>query len=495
MKHQYIPLYTSFFKESFPKTYTEIAIKKACKIIGQRIGTKLYPSLIKQDVIKADGRKLSGIIATFGSVKQIRFNWKMTDTSSTIVGVDIWENVKQKLFTPTKELVFENDENILQIIDAIVQAIQSKEKNAVLKIVESADRMREDVIAVDTKTQGKVSQEVRASINAWSEGMGIDDSKLANTRFATLFSDFSYWYEEVNTDKSLKKLNYGTFRNYLLAYMEKYNIVNIFMRSIVSKDGTKERVIVTDEVSERNFNKELYKLDMSDQFALARANINQVLSGMRVATCISGKAGTGKTELVKNILGELKGKAKIVYLKGDVSKPVDLYNKIAETNGDNVVVVWDDMDTPFVKKQQFASLLKSAFDPNMRIMSFIDSKHGDDKKKKSEFLVKSRFIIITNISKDRMDSAVESRLNPVEISADNKGMLDYLHMNLDGILPEYKIPREVKVEVLDFMYSVLKDIKFINFRVFQDALRYRFCEPLDPKWKKFVYSMLTKTVK
>ena len=60
--------------------------------------------------------------------------------------------------------------------------------------------------------------------------------------------------------------------------------------------------------------------------------------------------------------------------------------------------------------------------------------------------------------------------------------------------------RDIKCAVIHFVNGfpgpdIHKDIKFINFRVFQDALRYRFCEPLAPKWKKFVYSMLTKTVK
>lgn len=501
MKHQYLKLYTPFFtsdkyNEAFIKGSVQTALEKACKIIGRRLGTKMYLSILPQSVIKQDGRRLSGLIATFDRVKQIRFNWKTTDTSNHIVGVDIWYNVKVKLFKPDKEIVFDKDENILQIIDAVVQAIQNEtEIDSVIKIVESEDRMREDVVTVDPKTMGKVSQAIKDSITAWSTAMGVDDEKLINTRFATLYRDFQYFASEINTDPNLKILNFNTFRNYLLAYMDKYGIRNIHMRDIVSKEGTKEKIIVTDEVAERNFNKEIYKISMSDSFEIAKINIQQVLSGMRVATCISGKAGIGKTEIVKNILGEIKDKAKITYIKGDVSKPIDLFDKIVETNGKNSLIIWDDFDTPFLKKQQYSSILKSMFDSNMRILSFIDSKHGDDKKKKSEIKLDSRFIIITNISKDRMDSAVESRLNPVEIDADTVGMLDYMKMNLDTILPEYKIPREIKIEVIDFLYSIIKDIKYINFRVFQDALRYRYTDPENPLWKKIVYSMVTKTVK
>lgn len=501
MKHHYLQRYNPFFNsvkynESFVKGSVQVALEKACKIIGRRLGKKLYLSIIPIDVIKQDGRRLSGLIATFDRSKQIRFNWKTTDTSNHIVGVDIWNNVKVRLFKPDKEIIFDKNENILQIIDAVIQAIQNeKEIESIIKIVESEDRMREETITIDPKTQGKVSQAIKDSITAWSNTMEVDDQKLTNTRFATLYKDFQYFFSEVNEDVNLKMLNYGTFRNYLLAYLEKYDLKNIFMREVKTVSGTKEKVVVTDEIAERNFNAELYKLSTEDLFSLAKMSINQVLSGMRVATCIAGKAGTGKTELVKNILGEIRGKANIVYLKGDVSKPIDLFDKIVETNSKNTIVVWDDFDTPFLKKGAYSSILKAMFDSNMRILSFIDSKRGDDKKKKAEIKLDSRFIIITNVSKDRMDPAVESRLNPVEIVTDNKGMLDYINLNLDNILPEYKIPRKIKEEVLDFLFSILKNIRYINFRVFQDALRYRYCEPMDPLWKKYVFSMVSKTVK
>ncbi len=484
------------FSEDFIQGRIQIALEKAVKVIGRRLGTKLYLSIIPQSVIKGDGRKLSGLIATFDGNRQIRFNWKTVDSSNKIVGVDIWNNVKTKLFKPDKELVFDKSENILQIIDAVVQGIRDeKSVDAVIKIVESEDRLREDAIVVDPKTQGKVSAEIKRVIDQWSEDMDIDTNKLINTRFSTLWNDYLYWKSEINTDATLKVLNYGSFRNYLLAIMEKHGLQNIFMRQVVSKAGTKEKVIVTDEIEEKNFNAELYKLTLSDQFELAKANINQVLSGKKIATCVSGLPGLGKTRLVRDILGEIRSKAKIVYLKGGVSKPIDLFDKIVSTNGKNVVCVMDDFDIPFIQKKQFESLLKAMFDPTLRILTYIDSKHGDDKKKKSEIKLDSRFIIITNVSKDKMDSAVESRLNPVEISGNAKEVLDYMHMNLDNILPQFKIPRKIKIEVLDFLYSILKNIRYINFRVFEDALRYRYCEPENPLWKKFVFSMVSKSVK
>lgn len=499
MNNQYRTPYKPFFskefylQEDFIRGQVQTALEKAVKIIGRRLGKKLYLSIIPQSVIKGDGRRLSGLIATFDGNRQIRFNWKTTDTSNKIVGVDIWNNVKVKLFKPDKEVVFDKGENILQIIDAVIQAIQDEKTiDSVIRIVESEDRMREDVVSVDPKTQGKVSLAIKETIDKWSEDMGIDADKLVNTRLSTLWSDYEYWRNEVSTDTNLKVLNYGTFRNYLIALMDKHGLKNIFMRSIISKEGSKEKVIVTDEIAEKNFNKELYKLTLSDQFELAEANIKQVLSGMKVATCLCGQTSMGKTELVKNILGKIKDSAKITYIKGGVSKPIDLFDKIVETNGKDRIVIFDDFDVPFIKKRDYESLLKSMFDQNLRILSYIDSKHGEDKKRKSEIKLDSRFIIISNIPKSKMDPAVEARLNPVEISGDAKETLDYLNINLDGILPEYKIPRDIKIEVLEFLYSVLKDIKFINFRIFQDALRYRYAEPENPLWKKFVYSMITK---
>lgn len=484
------------FSEDFIQGRIQIALEKAVKVIGRRLGTKLYLSIIPQDVIKADGRRLSGLIATFDGNRQIRFNWKTVDSSNKIVGVDIWNNVKTKLFKPDKELVFDKGENILQIIDAVVQGIKDENSiDAVIKIVESEDRLREDAVVVDPKTQGKVSAEIKRVIDQWSEDMDIDTNKLINTRFSTLWNDYLYWKSEINTDATLKVLNYGSFRNYLLAIMEKHGLQNIFMRQVVSKAGTKEKVIITDEIEEKNFNAELYKLTLSETFAEIKRNILSIIQGYRVCCGVVGAAGTGKTKIVTDILHKEAKGFKIKYIKGGIYKPQDLYKVLVENNSPKHIIVFDDTES-FISKsgyKKFEGLTKAMLSSEFRIVSLISDKTGSDKKMPEEILLKSKIIIISNLQKEQLPEPVYSRLLPVEVNADVSEMTDYIELNLDNIFPGIpQITKEIKREVIDLIRKYRKDIKHLDFRIFQQCIIYRVTEPENPLWKRFCMNILTK---
>jgi hypothetical protein len=495
MKHQYIIPYKPFFlSESFAKASTEIALQKACKIIGRRLGTKLYLSILPIDVIKQDGRKLSGLIATFEGRKQIRFNWKTVDTSSTIVGVDIWYDVKRKLFKPEKEIIFENDQNILQIIDAVVQAVENENAvDSVIKIVESEDRLREDAITIDPKTQGKVSQAIKEVISKWSEDMSIDDQKLTNTRFATLFKDYEYWRSEIAPNNTLKVLNYGTFRNYLLAYLEKYNLKNIFMREIITHEGVKERVIVTDEINEKAFNVELYKMSLGDTIELVKNSVRMIMQQLQNALIIGGTAGVGKSRLVKQILNEYKSQKKIKWVSGGVKTTEELY-KLFYDHAKGYTIVFDDTDSIFSKGME--DILKAAMAPEpKRVISWYSKNINDESKKyKPEFIFESSIIITTNRSKSRVSSALISRGVYIEMLYDIPEILDNIRLNLDNIMPEFpQVTYEMKLEVLNFIEKAQGSIGNVDYRLFKTALCYRAVEPESPYWKRYVLSLLKVT--
>ena len=478
------------FSEDFIQGRIQIALEKAVKVIGRRLGTKLYLSIIPQDVIKADGRRLSGLIATFDGNRQIRFNWKTVDSSNKIVGVDIWNNVKTKLFKPDKELVFDKSENILQIIDAVVQGItDEKSVDAVIKIVESEDRLRENAVVVDPKTQGKVSAEIKRVIDQWSEDMDIDTNKLINTRFSTLWNDYLYWKSEINTDATLKVLNYGSFRNYLLAIMEKHGLQNIFMRQVVSKAGTKEKVIITDEIDNKKFNDMIFQLSLADTFSLVKSDIQSVISNLKTTSIICGKAGVGKTEVVKQALHATKGAVKIKYMKGSVKRPEDLYDLLVRNNDKNQLIIMDDFDEPLLQYKKYSGLLKAMLDPNLRIVTFLSGKE----KRPEEILLKSRFIIISNLPKEKIPEPVYSRASPIEIKASPSEMIDYLEQNLNQIMKGVpQVTLEYKKEVLDFLRQYTSSIKHIDFRIFNQILIYRVTQPENPLWKKWAMMLLRK---
>lgn len=502
MKHQYLKPYTPFFdsnkyNESFIKGSVQTALEKACRLIGRRLGKKLYLSIIPQDILKQDGRRLSGLIATFDRVKQIRFNWKTTDTSNHIVGVDIWNNVKVKLFKPDKEIVFNADENILQIIDAVVQAIKNeKEIDSVIKIVESEDRMREDTITIDPKTQGKVSQAIKEVIDAWSSDMDITPERLVNTRLSTLWNDHLYWRDSVNTNSEMKVLNFGTFRNYLLALMDKHGLKNIFMRTVVSREGTKEKVIVTDEVSQKALDRELYKLTLEETFGQIKRDVQALIQGYKICIGIVGAAGTGKTKIVTDILHKEAKGYNIKYIKGGINKPADLYKILVENNSPKTIICFDDTEV-FISKagyRKFEGLTKSMLSSDLRIVSWISDKTGNDNKKKpEEILLKSKIIIISNLNKDQLPEPVYSRLLPTEVKADVSQMADYIEQNLDNVFSDIKvITREIKQEVLDLIRTYTKDIHHLDFRIFQQCIIYRVTDPSDPNWKRYCMNILTK---
>ena len=478
------------FSEDFIQGRIQIALEKAVKVISRRLGTKLYLSIIPQDVIKADGRRLSGLIATFDGNRQIRFNWKTVDSSNKIVGVDIWNNVKTKLFKPDKELVFDKSENILQIIDAVVQGItDEKSVDAVIKIVESEDRLRENAVVVDPKTQGKVSAEIKRVIDQWSEDMDIDTNKLINTRFSTLWNDYLYWKSEINTDATLKVLNYGSFRNYLLAIMEKHGLQNIFMRQVVSKAGTKEKVIITDEIDNKKFNDMIFQLSLADTFSLVKSDIQSVISNLKTTSIICGKAGVGKTEVVKQALHATKGAVKIKYMKGSVKRPEDLYDLLVRNNDKNQLIIMDDFDEPLLQYKKYSGLLKAMLDPNLRIVTFLSGKE----KRPEEILLKSRFIIISNLPKEKIPEPVYSRASPIEIKASPSEMIDYLEQNLNQIMKGVpQVTLEYKKEVLDFLRQYTSSIKHIDFRIFNQILIYRVTQPENPLWKKWAMMLLRK---
>jgi hypothetical protein len=497
MKHQYIIPYKPFFlSESFAKASTEIALQKACKIIGRRLGTKLYLSILPIDVIKQDGRKLSGLIATFEGRKQIRFNWKTVDTSSTIVGVDIWYDVKRKLFKPEKEIIFENDQNILQIIDAVVQAVENENAvDSVIKIVESEDRLREDAITIDPKTQGKVSLAIKETIDAWSSDMDITPERLVNTRLSTLWNDYMYWADSYNKNTSLKLLNYSTFRSYLVALMDKNGLKNIFMRSVTTVSGTKERVVITDEVSQKALNREIYKLSLQETFDLIGREIRSLLQGYKNVLMVTGKAGTGKTKVVTDILyKEAKGYS-IKYIKGGISKPADLYKVLVENNSTKTIICFDDTEVFLTKAgyKKFEGIVKAMLSDSLRIVSWISDKTGDSKKRPEEIVLKSKIIIISNLDKSQLPEPVYSRVIPLEISADVGQMTDYIEQNLDNVFPGYpQITKEIKQEILDLIRTYIKDVRFLDFRIFQQCIIYRVTNPEDPQWRRYCMNILSK---
>jgi hypothetical protein len=474
-------------KEAFLKGQVERAIIIALKILKQRYNIHMLLSQLPISTVKVDGRKLSGINAYTLNGKRIRFNWFTKDTSSTIISLDIWDSVR---LNPDREIDLTIYPNFIQMLPVIAKAILEDGF-----VGEIPMEISEDAPALDAKTGGKVSKETARSITAWSEETGVDEDKLTNTRLADLYKEYSYWIEEVATDETIRVVPWPTFRLYLLSYMEKYSIQNIFMRNVKVVTGTKEKVIVTDEVEEKKFNSFIYQLSLEDTFGLIKSRIRSIIQNYMIAFIVVGRAGLGKTDIVSKTLGEEAKGFKIKYIKGGISRPFDLYKILYDNNSSKTIIVFDDTDEMIsTKYKQFSGIVKAMLDPNMRIISYSSDKTGEDTGKRTdEFLLKSRIIIVSNLHKDKLPEPVYSRGNVASISATPQQILDYIEQNLNNILPEYKsITIEMKKDTLDFLRSYSKELARMDFRIFQNILKDRATDPENKNWKRWAMLSVTK---
>jgi hypothetical protein len=453
-------------KEDFLKADIEKAIVLTCKILTKRLGKKVTPVFIKDFVVQS-GKNLFGIIASVGNSQQIRFNF-LIGSSASIISIDVWNSIK---FQPDLNIVT-SDISIVKIIDIIENALQQGQaKNFILA---------EDL---SPKTQGKVSKDISDSINAWAKTMGIDDDKLAKTRMTDLYKDYSYWYQEVS-DKTLKFVPVASFRNYLLAYFEKYNIKNIFTRTVSITTASKEKLAVSKSEKEE-FDSSLYDLSLSDKFDFLRSSIVAVTRKYENALIISGMAGIGKSSTVKEILEEenVSYKESPSFIKNYTALYTFFYD-----NRDRVLV-FDDVDDIFNKK--YIGITNIALSGDKKRIIQFPSEFGKDlpKKYKKEFEFTGSIIIITNLKKNKIPASLASRGSVIEINVSIENKLDYIRQNIDKIMTEYpEATREVKLEVLDFIEKALKNIGQLDFRVFKRSVIFKLSGT--PNWKKWVFTVL-----
>lgn len=481
-------------EEAFAKESVLRVIHKTCLVLSRRIGKRISPTDLPMEFIKADGRKLAGVFCSISNGSAMRFNWKLTDKSCEIISIDYWGKIKRN---PDFELITEG-QNIIQIIDAITDFLVSPRAGTI---------MTEDA-PVSTS---KVSPDIAASIRAWSEDMNISDKDLENRRIAELYSNFEYWYKETGLAKDAKYMSNFTFRNYIMSYLAKFGIRNIFMRTIKTVDGGKEKIIISDKTEERNFDTELYKMTLADKVDFAKQSIRMLAFGLQNALIFSGGAGVGKSKMVSEALASLSG-MKVVKISGGIKTPEDLYKVFYDNNSPKTIILFDDTDT--ILGKNMLDLMKAAMAPDTtRTLSWFSNKINNDKIKKNiddidiaiakqqgydikrsnvkeyptTFKFDSKIIIITNRTKTKIDSAISSRGSVLEFVFSKNEIIDDIRKNINNIFPEYSdiLTTEMKLDALNFIEQYSSSIAQFDYRIFKTILGYRALTPEDPNWKKW----------
>ncbi len=484
--------YKKVFKEDFFVKDINKVVKLSSSVIGKRLGVTIKTSAIAGS-FERDGIKYTGIRGLMSDGRAIRFNWKFGGDSARIISIDVWNQP-----SAYPDITIETDGyNIVQIINTIVEAIEAGVPDV--------------YTFVESKIQEKkgFSPKTRDSVNAWirklvwdNDNDTIDTDKLENTKFVNLFKDYEFWHKEYGKEEGYDKVTKYPFDNFLKSRMADLGLENVFSHKVkVGKSG-KESILVDNKVA-KDFDASIYEMTLNDLMRQINGAVQFVTKGFKTATLITGTAGIGKTRQVTIALKEqgfseasdkwsargTSGK-KYKIISGDIKNPRALYQLLYDWNDPNLILVFDDVNSILKNKSNVELLRRATTNDKVREIYYSDNKINDTSRKYKPFLeFESRIIIITNLPKKKIDSAIVSRTAPVEIVATFDQIADNIRIELEEIEPKGFM--DEKLEVFQFLvYEARSMVAQLDFRIFMDALQWRLID--DPYWKKYVLQMVRK---
>jgi len=477
-------------QEDFPASNTLRALTLLHKIITKRTGKKVFWSSYPEEFKDATG-KYSAIIALISNNKVIRYCYPIVKTGKKIERIDIFYDYKRYLFDKAPDATIDcSTVNIVQIVDLLVQFVNqdiTPDGDMEYAIIEEGTKRKPQYILVEEvipKTKGKRSETIAQLINQWISDKQIDVDLLVNTRLSHLWSDFTYWYNELaNTD--IPMISEVTFRTYILEYLDSKGLRNIFVKTVTVTKGEKQVSINTDDASEIAYKDVQHlKMSMNDIRNFMEDSIRGVMRGYMNGIVVCGKAGFGKTTAVLEIA---KDEGKRVEIVNTIKNMAHLYNIFYKNNNDSSIILFDDCVEVFNKKYM-GMVLAALDDRKERIINFPVEVGKEVKKFNPNLVFRGRIIILTNLPKAKLPQAYFSRTVPIEIKGTIQDIIDDIRINLENVLPE--IPVEKKLEVLDFIEKIQKDILSIDFRIFKRCIIYYLTG--SPNWKKHVYYLLAR---
>ena len=220
-------------------------------------------------------------------------------------------------------------------------------------------------------------------------------------------------------------------------------------------------------------------------------NINMVIKNQAMAVIICGPPGMSKTYTVRRTLhfSGLKPGKDYSIEKGTTLGLMSTYDMLYKYR--NKILVLDDFDKPLTNPE-IVNLLKGITDTYAkriislpRIATSQAGLGGSYSPTPEKFEFKGRVIIITNLTKSQIDSALLSRAPAVEVFFDTKKvmegiskMIKYTHPNVDE-----KLKWEV-YHYLEKLYAADPKVD-ITFRSFINAVNARVGSPED--WKEITH--------
>jgi hypothetical protein len=467
-----------FYEATFANTQILKAIQLTNRIVSKRIASKIYTSYLPEEFITPEG-KFAGLFCLLSGFRKIRYNWKL-GKNSEIVSIDFWIRKRKGIVKPDYSIDVQGI-SAPKLVDIIAKILLGDIEPEFQVITESI-KHKEDFAP---KTKGQKSSAITKALKQWAIDKDVDNDKLETTRISYLYKDWLYWYNEMASE-DIEMMSEMTFRNYIIDFLKAQGLKNIYIRNIKVRQGSKEKIINTDNSSEVAYTDiQHLKMNVSDLRDFIGNSLRAVTRGYQNSLIVAGKAGVGKTTITKQVLND---EGMEVYHVPQIRNISVLYNLFLHNNDPKKVILFDDTTDLFSKK--FSGYLSAALDDKPdRIINFpseVGKDLADFAKYGPDLHFRGKIVILTNVPKEKIPGYLKSRAITIEVNASNEEMADDIRRNLMGVLPE--VDMKEKIEVLDFIEKLGKNISSIDYRQYKLCVIFKLSQ--SPDWKKQVLALL-----
>lgn len=270
-------------------------------------------------------------------------------------------------------------------------------------------------------------------------------------------------------------ISQSTFTNTVKSELAKRDLQNQYVRDGGSSKAGPTKVENTPRSP---------KIDLhyEEKFEMVNAYVGMVADGLLNTMYVYGTPGVGKSHEVYQALR--KRGLRYVDYSGGVRGTGELV-KILYQHRDDELLVFDDFDSVF-KSADMKNIMKTALENiSTRTISWVDDKVRPVKDRVPDrFEFTSGIIFVSN--RTRIDPAIKSRVLSVQVNLNRAEILDRIEKKLAATLPSVDL--HIKREVFDYILSIEKEIKIIDFRQFQNAVVTRIAEP--SKWQRWTEAIL-----
>lgn len=333
----------SYFENAVSAENADRTLEILKSRINRQSGQRIYSTKVVDVVEKAGEGKTYGIFLMFADGKHaLRFNWKTSDTSAAIMGIDFWIHMSK---TPQFSVNTENMNivDIVNLIDDMVNGIEGDEESTieegVLFTEAAGGKSFKDVKAYFAKKGYMLEKDPAFTVRRY---IATERSSGEQTAFRYI-PVMSKMYEEVS-EKGVA------------SFLAEYNADGGNGGGSAKVRSAAKEIPVPREPSPFDA---LFEDPLSEKelFGLLDRGIDDVKSGKSKTLIVSGDAGIGKTFTVTQRLAGSNSEA----FKGGITSAAALYKMLFLNNQKGKILIFDDLDS-LLENDACVNILKGALD-------------------------------------------------------------------------------------------------------------------------------------